>query len=155
MKALTQQRGVSLIEALLALVLISIGMLGYALFLLNSAAANREALYRSQAVIQIQSMAERIQSNLSAVDAYDGLSTSNTDSLDGCDSDCTSRQLAEQHVIDWANAITSVLHLPRPEGQLSVTDEGDVLTVVIELAWQAARDEEPQSVSLSLSVPEK
>jgi type IV pilus assembly protein PilV len=59
-------RGVSIVESLVALVVISVGMLGIAGLYLSSLQAGRSAKMRSQAVNLASSMADRIRANRQA-----------------------------------------------------------------------------------------
>jgi type IV pilus assembly protein PilV len=58
-----RQRGVSIVEALVALVVLSVGLLGVAGLYLTSVKANKTALTRSSAVELVNSMADRIRAN--------------------------------------------------------------------------------------------
>lgn len=57
------QRGFTLIEALVALVVLSVGMLGIAALYLDSLRASRSALWRTQAVESVADIADRIRAN--------------------------------------------------------------------------------------------
>ena len=70
MKPIKLQRGVSLVEALVALVVMSIGMLGIAALYIESVKANRGALLRTQAVALVLDMADRIRANRLARGTY-------------------------------------------------------------------------------------
>jgi type IV pilus assembly protein PilV len=65
-----KQRGVSLIEALIALLVLSVGMLGIAGLYVTSVKANRSALNRTYAAELVNSMADRIRSNRLGVGNY-------------------------------------------------------------------------------------
>jgi type IV pilus assembly protein PilV len=60
---MNRQRGVSLIEALIALLVLSVGMLGIAALYVTSVKANRSALSRTYAVELVNAMADRIRAN--------------------------------------------------------------------------------------------
>ena len=70
MKPCNFQRGVSLVEALVALIVMSIGMLGIAGLYIESVKANRSALLRTQAVALAYDMADRIRANRLAGNTY-------------------------------------------------------------------------------------
>jgi type IV pilus assembly protein PilV len=61
---------VSLVETLVALVVLSVGLLGVAALLLQSVRGSRTALLRTQAVNLVSDMADRIRANVGAGDAY-------------------------------------------------------------------------------------
>jgi len=58
-----RQQGFTLIEALIAMLVLSIGMLGIAALYLDSLRASRSALWRTQAVEAVTDMADVIRSN--------------------------------------------------------------------------------------------
>jgi type IV pilus modification protein PilV len=64
-------RGFTLIESLVALVVLSVGLLGAAAMLLGSLASHTQALRRAAAVNLVRDMAERILANRVARGAYD------------------------------------------------------------------------------------
>jgi type IV pilus assembly protein PilV len=66
----TRQAGVSIVEALVALVILSVGMLGIAGLYLTSVQSNRTAQTRTAAVQLINDMGDRIRSNHMAMSAY-------------------------------------------------------------------------------------
>jgi type IV pilus assembly protein PilV len=63
-------RGISIVEALVALLILSVGMLGIAALYLESVRANRTALARTSAVQLINDMADRIRANRNALGNY-------------------------------------------------------------------------------------
>ncbi|HEV7605937.1 MAG TPA: type IV pilus modification protein PilV [Steroidobacteraceae bacterium] len=65
-----RQSGVSIVEALVALVVLSVGMLGIASLYLESVRSNRTALTRTAAVHLVNDLADRIRANRSAEVAY-------------------------------------------------------------------------------------
>ena len=60
-----------MIEVLVALVVLTIGMLGLAALCVASLRASRAALYRTQAVTRVADLAERLRANRLPADAYD------------------------------------------------------------------------------------
>lgn len=64
-------RGFSLIEALVALVVLSVGLLGIAALYVTSVSSGRTATLRSQAVLLAADLADRIRANRSAGLTYD------------------------------------------------------------------------------------
>ena len=65
-----RQQGVSIVEALVALVILSVGMLGIAGLYLQSVQSNRTAQVRTAAIHLINDTADRIRSNHSASANY-------------------------------------------------------------------------------------
>ncbi len=66
----SRQAGVSIVEALVALVILSVGMLGIAGLYLMSLQSNRTAQNRTAAVNLINDMGDRIRSNHLAMENY-------------------------------------------------------------------------------------
>ena len=72
MGTVRRQRGFTLVEVLVALVVMSVGMLGIAALYLEGLRAGRTALYRTTAVNLAGDMADRIRANRNAGLAYAG-----------------------------------------------------------------------------------
>ena len=68
----TTSAGFSLVEAMVTLVVLSVGMIGIARFYGQGLGAGRTALYRTLAVNLAADMADRIRVNRLAGSAYDG-----------------------------------------------------------------------------------
>jgi len=64
-------RGFTLIESLVALVVLSVGLLGAAATLLGSLVAHAEALQRATALVLVRDVADRIRVNTPGRAAYD------------------------------------------------------------------------------------
>ncbi|MCJ7557055.1 MAG: type IV pilus modification protein PilV [Gammaproteobacteria bacterium] len=103
-------RGFSLVEVLVALLVISIGMLGLAALYVETLRMNRTAIYRTQAVNLASDMAERIRANAAAGVAYAGAGADS-----GCNDGagvavaCTPIQMAAQDVFDWQQTTAGLL----------------------------------------------
>jgi type IV pilus assembly protein PilV len=116
-------RGITMIESLVALVVISIGMLGIAGLYLSSLQAGRSANLRVQAVNLAAEMADRIRANRNARVAYT-LAAGNLPSAVACSgsTDCTPAQLAQSDQNIWVLAIRDPLRLPAGNGSIAFTD---------------------------------
>jgi type IV pilus assembly protein PilV len=66
----TRQRGFSMIEVLVTIAILMIGLLGLAALQTNATIAELEAYQRSQALVLVQDMADRIAANKGNADAY-------------------------------------------------------------------------------------
>lgn len=108
------ERGISMIEALVALVVLSIGMLGIAGLYVTSVKTNRSALLRTQAVNFVNDMSDRIRANGSARGAYDLASYGGSPVTHNCISVvCTTENLAEDDLQRWLAVLaTPVSGLP-------------------------------------------
>lgn len=101
--ALSAARGFSLVEALVALVVMSIGLLGIAALYVESLRSGTSALLRSQAVALASDMADRIRANPTAAGAYDkavdatGAVVANCENATGC----TPAEMASTDIARW------------------------------------------------------
>jgi len=87
-----QQRGVSLIESMIALLVISIGLLGIAALQITAMKQNTSALNHSQAVWIGYNIADRIRANFGEFDQYAGIDTNSSYTQDCSTSACTAQQ---------------------------------------------------------------
>ena len=94
-------RGFSLIEAMVALLVLSIGLLGIAALYVETLRASRTALYRTEAVVQATDLADRMRANRNPANAY------------ACGSPCVpangGNAIADADLADWMNAIAAAL----------------------------------------------
>src|SRR5690606_27536649 len=65
------QQGITMIEILVTVVIISVGLLGAAAMVINGLESNRNAYLRTQASILAYDMADRIRANAGQVASYD------------------------------------------------------------------------------------
>ncbi len=140
--------GFTLVEVLVALVVMSVGMLGIAALYLEGLRAGRTALYRTAAVNLAADMADRIRANPDAGLAYAGTGPGSTQNCINGPVDCTSGQMANDDWADWLRQVDTQL----PDG---ATGEVDVLgpaplTYSITVAWPEIGQEEPATYSLRI-----
>ncbi len=119
--------GFSLIEVLVTVVVVSLGLLGFAGLLSQSVASNREAYFRSQATFVSYHIIERMRVNRAA--AVGGAYTIAVGSAPSG----TSRAAAD--LVDWKQLLTNTF----PEGDGSVTTDGNG-NVSIVIQWTARSD---------------
>lgn len=106
-----RQRGVSIVEALVALVVLSTGMLGIAVMYLESVRANRTALSRTLAVHLVNDMADRIRANRMARGSYAATfgTAPAAPKTDCSKNDCTAGDLAAYDLRNWYDAVVKAL----------------------------------------------
>lgn len=114
------QAGFTLLEILVAIVVLSLGLLGLAGLQAASLTNNQNAFYRSIATQQAYDMADRIRANLAGVAAgsYDALGT-NTPADPGCihsGGGCTTANVAVTDHSQW-NTINGII-LPNGQGRV-------------------------------------
>src|SRR6185503_5302625 len=91
-----RQQGFTMVEVLVALVVLAIGLLGIAALYLNSLQAGRTAIYRTEAVALAADLADRVRMNRSALAAYGAQFTDTGTQVAACDTTggCTGAELA-------------------------------------------------------------
>lgn len=127
--------GFSLVEALVALLVLSIGMLGIAALYVESLRSGRTALLRTQAVTLASDMADRIRANRQGRDAYQQTVTS-ADTNAECSpggTGCTTDALAKHDKAVWLGAIEAAL--PGATGTINVDTTTTPATYTIVVSW--------------------
>lgn len=101
------QLAFALVESLIALVLVSMGLLGVGQLMLVGLRETATALARTQAVYLVRDMMDRIRANPDALDAYDCMTYGGTPAERGCAPsgapavECSMRELAEDDLARW------------------------------------------------------
>lgn len=108
--------GFTLIEAMVALTVVSIGMLGIASLYTRTLGAARTTQYRSQAINLLADMADRIRGNRLGGAAYAGAAMDHGCDIDGGAS-CTPAQMAAHDLYTWGGQVGSLL----PAGAWDIT----------------------------------
>ncbi len=116
----TKQSGFTMVEVLVALVVLAIGLLGIAALYLNSLQSGRTAVYRTQAVNLAADLADRIRMNRTAVAGYGTLFADAVVAIPACDTTggCTNAELAATDLSRWKATLTQLL--PSGQGQVVV-----------------------------------
>ena len=110
--ALRGARGFSLIEALVALVVLSVGLLGIAALYVTSVSSGRTASLRSQAVLLAADLADRIRANRGGGPAYDDGTSGVGAIIAACQQgggSCTPTQMASEDKAEWLALIAARL----------------------------------------------
>ena len=114
------QSGFSLVEVLIALVIMSVGMLGIAGLYVESMQAGRTSIFRHNAVTIASDVADRIRANPSAGVAYEGDPGNNNCVLGNVDCDPT--QMAANDIDLWKTQAQGML----PQGDVAITYDDNV-----------------------------
>lgn len=139
--------GYSLIEVMVALFVLSIGMLGVAGLSIDALKDSRSSLYRNKAVSFAWDMAERIRANRAAAGDYDTDSTTGADQ--GCftthsqvASQCTGTNLAAHDIWEWQQALQDVNSggLPSGSGTIDVNTALTPAQYTITVNWTEGFD---------------
>ena len=123
-----RQRGVSLVESMIALLIISIGLLGIAGLQITSIKQNNSALQHSQAVWIGYNIADRIRANFGEFDRYAGIDTSTSYTQDCQTSACTAPQMVTSDASEWK---VLVENLPAGRGIISSPSAAELVIAVM------------------------
>jgi type IV pilus assembly protein PilV len=134
-----RQSGITMIEVLVTLVIVSVGLLGAAAMVINGLESNRNAYLRTQASILAYDMADRIRANVSQVDSYGGFSFDAGDELPtvpacySSEGGCNAASMGNVDKAQWASALAmsdgGVILLPEAQG--TIVQSGDEFVVTI------------------------
>lgn len=140
--------GFSLVEVLIALVIMSVGMLGIAGLYVEGMKAGRTSTFRHHAVTLAGDVADRIRANpLGGVD-YQGPGGNNNCVLGNVD--CNASQMAANDIALWKAQAAAML----PNGDVAVTFDDTVTpnTYRIVVSWAEAGETTPPSYSIIIPV---
>jgi type IV pilus assembly protein PilV len=132
MRSANSQSGFSLVEAMVTLVVLSVGMIGIAALYGQGLGASRVALYRTVAVNLTGDMADRIRLNRNAGAFYTGAGADL-----GCRPpgvvNCQPNQMAADDVFNWNQTLAQAL--PGGSGTVAFVN-GLPATYTITVNWQ-------------------
>ena len=140
-------QGFSLVEMLVALVILSVGMLGMAGLYVESLRAGRSALTRSEAVILVTDMADRIRANPDAKLNYNKLIDDTGTITAACNPPlglgCTKEQMAANDIAQWGQMVddryddpsTGRVGLPSGRGTVTVVVGPVFTSYTISVSW--------------------
>ncbi len=157
-------RGFSMVEALVAVVIVALGLLGIGQLTLQGLRESSAALVRTRGVYLISDMIERIRANPDAEDAYDCAGYSGGPSEHGCApsgapaSFCTARELAEDDLARWQKLAHDVPSLV-PTGAcdanvvyLAAGSDSEPARYRVELSWMERGSDTPITLSEELAL---
>lgn len=138
------QRGATMVESLVALLVLSVGMLGIAGLYVSSLRAERTAQLRTQAITLVNDMMDRIRANAQARGGYDLSKV--TPGVKSCvaaetPTPCKTEDLALEDLKVWTDAAKDTL--PGGKGTVTYAAGGgvglpDTYTITVE--WQEPGD---------------
>jgi len=133
----TQQRGFSMIEILITLVLVAIAMLGTAGLQLNALRLNKGSQSRTQAIFLTSDMVERMEANkAAAVTGNYALTLASAPSAAGINcatAACDPANLAAWDLSQWGQTIANLL--PQASWSITQTTAGNPSTYSIVINW--------------------
>ncbi|MEM7431470.1 MAG: type IV pilus modification protein PilV [Pseudomonadota bacterium] len=145
-----RQRGFSLVEVLIALVIMSVGMLGIAGLYVHSLQAGRTSQFSHQAVTLAGDVADRIRANPTAGADYAGAGGANN-ACGGVASNCDATAMADSDIFLWKDQAQNTL----PGGQVDVTYD-DTTTppqFTISVSWEDPGSPGGETPSYDVTIP--
>lgn len=134
-KLLKRPYGFTLVEAMVALLIFSVGLLGIAGLQVGAVRGNTSAYWHSQATWLAYDMLDRMRANTTGVtgNAYDDADTANPPGDPGCISTgCTPATLAQTDIFEWGRQLGQ---LPGGRGMITRVDE----QITVSVMWDDAR----------------
>lgn len=134
----TSQRGFSMLEILITLVIIATALLGTAGLQMYAMRMGKSGEFRTQAVFLASDIAERMEANKAAAVAGNyvvaAASAPSAAASDCAASACDTATLANWDISQWENAIIA-LGLPQASWQITRTTAGNPSTYSIVINW--------------------
>ncbi len=139
-------QGFTLVEVLIALIIMSVGMLGIAGLYVHSMQAGRTSLFRHHAVTLAGDIADRIRANPRAGAAY-AAAGANSNCVDG-GIDCTPAEMAANDAFLWALQAADTL----PTGNVVIVFDNGPIPPTYQIIVQWIEPEGARSYSITIPV---
>lgn len=146
----SRQKGVTFIEVLVAVVVLSVGFLATSRMQIMGMRYNQSAFMKSQASIMATNIADRMRTNMMGVNAglYDAVNTTSLPNDPGCmSSGCNSNQLAQLDIRQWGLVLADNL----PDGLGKVTNDAGLFQIDVEWSESINSTNQSQTVSIWLT----
>jgi len=130
---MNKNTGFTLIEVLIAMLVLAVGLLGLAGLQATSLKNNQSAYNRSQATQLAYDLADRMRANVAGKTTY---TTGTATATSACltTTGCTKEAMAENDLKEWNDAISATL----PSGAGTITVTAGIYTITIN--WDDNRD---------------
>ena len=148
MTRLNKSSGFSLVENLVALVVLSIGMLGMAALYMEGLKAERTSIFRVAAIALASDMADRIRSNPNALVDYALPAVNNLCENGG--GDCDQTQMAQDDKFRWEAEIAR--RVPGGQGAVGVVPLAGTTIYTISVSWNEAGSNDRQDYTLVIQI---
>ncbi len=125
-------RGFTLVEAMVALVVLAVGMLGIAGLYVTTLKSGGGAIYRMQAVNLAGDLADRIRANRGATISYMGAAADNN-CYGAASVNCAPALMAANDLFVWNQQIALIL--PGGNGAVVVNGAAPPFTYIITINW--------------------
>lgn len=127
--------GFTLLEVLVAMVVLSVGLLGLSGLQTSSLRNNHSAFLRSQATLVTNDILDRMRANrtVAVTGSYD-ITYTGSPSTTACTTGCSAGDVADMDVAEWRRYVE---RLPGGEGEITVSAAG---VAEVKVRWADARD---------------
>jgi type IV pilus assembly protein PilV len=135
----SRSRGFTLLEVLVALIVLSIGLLGLSGLQATSLSGNHQALIRSQATLMVSDIIDRMRANRASALAgdYDIASGDSTPTGPACSTPatpCTGAQVADRDLETWRTRLAP-LRPGNEQTSIQIEDCDGGTCAVISVSW--------------------
>jgi type IV pilus assembly protein PilV len=127
---MNKNTGFTLIEVLIAMLVLAVGLLGLAGLQAASLGKNQSAYNRSQATQLAYDLADRMRANVAGVATYTAITPISTATAKAnclTTTGCTPAEMAENDLFEWNSAVNQVL----PSGSDTIAVTSGVFTITI------------------------
>ncbi len=144
-----RQLGFNLVEVLIALIIMSVGMLGIAGLYVQSLQAGRTSMFRHHAITLAGDVADRIRANPGGGATYEGTGADNN--CVGGTADCTAAEMAEEDILLWEQQADDTL----PNGDVAVDhdDSVDPAEYTITISWDEPGETPAYEIVIPVAAP--
>ena len=143
---MNKHRGFTLVEVLIAMVILAVGLLGLAALQASGLKSNQSAYYRSQATQLAYDISDRMRVNVSVSDRYRSEPEKAKQQLASCvpqklpvSTPCTPEMMAEHDLFEWNEAIKSIL--PSATGAITSPTTPTDKTYTVNITWDENHDD--------------
>lgn len=138
------QRGFTLIEAMVALIVLSVGLLGIAAMYVETLRANRTSLFRTQAVALATDIADRMRSNRLPANAYACGSP--------CDPGAGGNAIADADLTEWVNSVAATLPGGTADVAFTAPGANTPAAYVVTISWNEVGQDDPVAYELRVEI---
>lgn len=144
-----KQLGFNLVEVLIALIILSVGMLGIAGLYVQSLQAGRTSMFRHHAVTLAGDVADRIRANAGAGDTYQAAGANNN--CIGGTVNCSADEMAAEDIRLWQEQALATL----PAGDVNVVRDGALTPpeYTITVSWEEPGETQTYAIVIPVSEP--
>ena len=145
--------GFTLIETMVALLVLSVGMIGVAVLHGQALAASGTAIRRSQAIGFAYDISDRIRVNRNAQLDYEGAAADNNcdDPTGSGGTDCSPAEMAAHDLFLWQAQLAA--SLPGGQGAIDVDTGTNPTTYTVTVSWDEPTQNAPVTFSFAFQLP--